>query len=583
LDQLYTRIQLRGFAAISTGIILLLLVLFFARQDQSLRYRMNGSALMHTTGGDTSPASDYSPSPLFLPLLSGKHPLISFKYASLRGSETAPTVSIPLSLSFPVNFPVTVQYSVTAGIASAEQEGSGQDYALTGTTLTFQPGSTEKTINLQIFDDIINESDEEIVISLLSAPNAVPGASQVTYTIADNDRATLVDVVAGFGAKGDGVTDDTQAIQRAIDAVYALGGGVVLFPPRVYLVTSVTLYENITYQGYGATIKRPPMQGKWTRTFNTGTNPYKNSKDSRPLIIKGLTFDGNSQAQGPYKQYELEQAHLIFLSADPTLPGRLQAVVEDCTLNNNVGDGLSVNVNVVVKMYNCTSSNVFRGGFVLTGGNSSATVTKVTTMGKIDPTGIDIEVDGKGYGGTYRVDVRLKGLRLLDGDFDIAVSDNSTVTGDDIIAEAPFYLYGLNSRLHFTNSTFKVGAADEYSNRIVLPHDISFENCTFYVTRKETGNPYSFFAVADIWWQLAQFPAQYNQTLTFTNCRFMLDDNIRESDITNIIYAHSDVQDSKNRLIIRNSCAEHGFDNTILAEDNNFSSVVDLVECKADA
>lgn len=42
--------------------------------------------------------------------------------------------------------------------------------------------------------------------------------------------------VTAYGATGDGVTDDTTAIQDAIDAAEAAGGGVVYFPAGVYVV-----------------------------------------------------------------------------------------------------------------------------------------------------------------------------------------------------------------------------------------------------------------------------------------------------------------------------------------------------------
>lgn len=43
--------------------------------------------------------------------------------------------------------------------------------------------------------------------------------------------------VTEFGAIGDGKTDDTDAIQRAIDACRENGGGVVFVPPGQYVVS----------------------------------------------------------------------------------------------------------------------------------------------------------------------------------------------------------------------------------------------------------------------------------------------------------------------------------------------------------
>ncbi len=62
---------------------------------------------------------------------------------------------------------------------------------------------------------------------------------------ADGARGQMwVDATSGFpwfnvkdyGATGDGSTDDTAAIQDTIDAAYAAEGGVIYFPPGVYII-----------------------------------------------------------------------------------------------------------------------------------------------------------------------------------------------------------------------------------------------------------------------------------------------------------------------------------------------------------
>jgi hypothetical protein len=73
------------------------------------------------------------------------------------------------------------------------------------------------------------------------APNATGGTNR---SVASKflDRVSVKD----FGATGNGVTDDTTAIQNAISYVQQIGGGVVFFPAGTYLV-STTL--NVTANG----------------------------------------------------------------------------------------------------------------------------------------------------------------------------------------------------------------------------------------------------------------------------------------------------------------------------------------------
>lgn len=55
--------------------------------------------------------------------------------------------------------------------------------------------------------------------------------------------------VSDFGAKGDGINDDTLAIQSAIDYVESFGGGIVNVPIGVYIVSSITIDGNVSLEG----------------------------------------------------------------------------------------------------------------------------------------------------------------------------------------------------------------------------------------------------------------------------------------------------------------------------------------------
>ena len=74
---------------------------------------------------------------------------------------------------------------------------------------------------------------------------SVPAMSAATVAASSGAAAKVCDV-AKYGAKGDGVTKDTKAIQAAIDACTAKGGGIVTLSKGIFLSGPIVLKDNVT-------------------------------------------------------------------------------------------------------------------------------------------------------------------------------------------------------------------------------------------------------------------------------------------------------------------------------------------------
>ncbi len=135
---------------------------------------------------------------------------------------------------------------------------------------------------------------------LLSA--AATGPALVALGAASVARAGTAPAPGGLdvrdrGARGDGRADDTAAIQAAIDAASARGGGAVTFPPGTYLSRTLTLRSRVHLVGSGAEATviqlAPGTEGDLIRSEGffekTGTND-KGGIDS--FGLRHLTLDG---------------------------------------------------------------------------------------------------------------------------------------------------------------------------------------------------------------------------------------------------------------------------------------------------
>ena len=119
-----------------------------------------------------------------------RKPEVGFAAESSSGLETQARGIIAVELSHACDKAITVSYAVTGGTAA----GGGVDYSLAGGTLRFEPGVTGRSIEFDILDDTLKESNETIIVTLSNPVNGTLGTMQQhTFSIIDDEMGVLFD------------------------------------------------------------------------------------------------------------------------------------------------------------------------------------------------------------------------------------------------------------------------------------------------------------------------------------------------------------------------------------------------------
>ncbi len=174
------------------------------------------------------------------------------------------------------------------------------------------------------------------VIEAMQAELGLNPSGQAATVAARLDNQAVINV-KDYGATGDGVTDDTAAIQAAITAAPA--GTTVFFPAGVYLVSSpVRLRGGLSYvgeglaTGSGAVIRQKDGSNITGATGRSGVLASDAFLDDaslcgNPVLVKGLHIDGNA-AGNP-----TSDASGIVLNA-------FWSRIEDCYFTDNPAHGI---------------------------------------------------------------------------------------------------------------------------------------------------------------------------------------------------------------------------------------------------
>ncbi len=121
-------------------------------------------------------------------------------------------------------------------------------------------------------------------------------------SILSEGKRALIYNVKDYGAVGDGVTNDTTAIQAAVNAAHAAGGGEVYIPSGTYIVSGdgdasdgcIMLYDNITVYGDGMGNTTVKLQDG-SKSDITGIFRDTAGVEDHDIGMHDLTIDGNRE------------------------------------------------------------------------------------------------------------------------------------------------------------------------------------------------------------------------------------------------------------------------------------------------
>ncbi len=191
-----------------------------------------------------------------------------------------------------------------------------------------------------------------------------------------NSFAPVFYDVRDYGARGDGLTKDTAALQAAIDAAEKQGGGVVMVPAGNYLCGTVHLKSRITmYLAPGSTLAFSTEEQDFDPYEKLDYNSHADNEttyfhrallageDLENVAIVGEgTIDGNRRKRGGPKPIALKNCQHVTLRGITirnapnyaiSFLGVDYADVDGVTIRNGYADGIDPDSSRFVRISNC--------------------------------------------------------------------------------------------------------------------------------------------------------------------------------------------------------------------------------------
>ena len=183
----------------------------------------------------------------------------------------------------------------------------------------------------------------------------------------------LIDVTnEPYNARGDGVSDDTVAIQAAVDAAATAGGGTVFFPRGTFSATRITLKSRVTLMG-----------ANWLSSvlkLRTGSNAdfiVLETVDTEQVSVRDITVDGNSHGNSSGHAITLDNTAGVYTFSDP------YDLFMNVFVENAAGDAWHITGGLrESRFFNCHTKLAFAHGFNIAGTDNFFTDCTAATSGQ---------------------------------------------------------------------------------------------------------------------------------------------------------------------------------------------------------
>lgn len=207
------------------------------------------------------------------------------------------------------------------------------------------------------YDNLLGINDPAGSGGATGIPYTAPGSGAIVTTVSSDLNNQLINVQR-YGAKGDGATDDTAAIQNAINYVQSIrtltsSGGILYFPPGFYIISSglsITGPINIMGCGTGLSSGTGNSGGSVIRCA-TNSVDFFTCNTSQAVVFLDMTISSTQAIPGKgivitqtgsniNRRSRIERCNILACSTGISFQNVANYTIRDNFIQDFTGDGI---------------------------------------------------------------------------------------------------------------------------------------------------------------------------------------------------------------------------------------------------